>query len=807
MRAYKATCLIALAVVALFAVFAATAGSAAAFTGYGLPSFFGAAGSGAGQFAEPAGVAVNDSSGDVYVYDSGNLRVQWLDAAGSKVEGELDGSVSPSGRFAPPASISEYAAHGTLFNLAVDNDPSSPSGGDVYVVDPGHNVIDKFTPSGTYLSQLVGFKATVFGVAVDSSGHVWVSEEGSEASGKGLVQEYSSALVNVHLGEMSLEFPRSPGIAVDSAGSLYLPRGGQDIAKFGSSGSVIEEAVTTCGCVTALAADPGNNDLFADQGSLIARYGPFGEPYREAIEPLEGISGSVGVAVNGTTHTVYASQREANTVAVFKFGAFPDVTTGPASEQTRTTAKVEGEVNPDGMQVTSCQFEYGASTAYGKVAPCATLPGSGTSPVVATADLTGLSALDTYHYRLVAASAGGPRAGADQEFTTPAVENVKTEGAGAVTATDATVAGSLEPNGFDTHYFFEYHQPGATAASTPAGDAGSVSEDVQLSAGLANLEPRTTYLYRLVGENQFGQTIGGERAFTTPALAPTIEGAPNASFVASQSADVSAALNPENTRTYYHFEYGPCASLAGCAEIKSTTQEASAAYGRTPTTAEISELAAATTYSYRLVASNRYIASCEGGYPVEEEGVIVRCEEGGAPVYAGGEATGPEGAFTTAPGTVVQATTGASSAVAATSTVISGTVDPDGQPVTYAFELGVYAGAATQYGVVSSGSAGAAAGAIEESLSLSGLQPGVTYAYRIAVHSGYILNPEQTLYGTAATFTTSGLPTLLSAPTTPALLAIPGIRFPTTSHSKPRKTHYRRSRTKHRERRKQRKHR
>src|SRR5262245_65122617 len=46
-------------------------------------SSFGSAGSGAGQFQAPVGVAINQSTGDVYVADSGNARVQQLDATGT----------------------------------------------------------------------------------------------------------------------------------------------------------------------------------------------------------------------------------------------------------------------------------------------------------------------------------------------------------------------------------------------------------------------------------------------------------------------------------------------------------------------------------------------------------------------------------------------------------------------------------------------------------------------------------------------------------------------------------------------------
>ena len=59
--------------------------------------------------------------------------------------------------------------------------PSDPSAGDLYVMDAGHGVIDKFSPEGTYLSQIGGFtpstgsaEGELLGLGVDGSGTVHV---------------------------------------------------------------------------------------------------------------------------------------------------------------------------------------------------------------------------------------------------------------------------------------------------------------------------------------------------------------------------------------------------------------------------------------------------------------------------------------------------------------------------------------------------------------------------------------------------------------------------------------------------------
>ena len=46
-------------------------------------------------------------------------------------------------------------------------------------------------------------------------------------------------------------------------------------------------------------------------------------------------------------------------------------------------------MNPNGGEVSECKFEYGPTPSYGSTAMCSTLPGSGTSPVEVSAEVTG----------------------------------------------------------------------------------------------------------------------------------------------------------------------------------------------------------------------------------------------------------------------------------------------------------------------------------------------------------------------------------------------------------------------------------
>jgi phospholipase C len=95
----------------------------------------------------------------------------------------------------------------------------------------------------------------------------------------------------------------------------------------------------------------------------------------------------------------------------------PALETGVATDVEQSSATLNATVNPDGANVTECRFEYGTIQSYGASVPCASSPGSGTSPVAVSAEVSGLSAGTAYHVRVVATNAGGTSYGPDMAFT------------------------------------------------------------------------------------------------------------------------------------------------------------------------------------------------------------------------------------------------------------------------------------------------------------------------------------------------------------------------------------------------------
>jgi len=96
----------------------------------------------------------------------------------------------------------------------------------------------------------------------------------------------------------------------------------------------------------------------------------------------------------------------------------PTVITSAATGVAATAAVLNGTVNPR-TAATTYQFEYGTTTGYGTAVPAvAGSAGSGSAAVGESYSLAGLTASQTYHYRLNATNSFGTTHGADQAFTT-----------------------------------------------------------------------------------------------------------------------------------------------------------------------------------------------------------------------------------------------------------------------------------------------------------------------------------------------------------------------------------------------------
>jgi hypothetical protein len=235
-----------LAVGVLVGVMGMSSGSALALSqrGHVLGASFGGAGAGDGQLEEPGSVAVDEASGDVYVVDRANDRIERFGPSGEFIAAWGFGVSDGEQRFEVCTSACRAGTgKGVLESpgaVAVDNS-GGPSAGDVYAVmddRAGHGALWKLTASGEKLGTLrqegtkgEKWEGALEGVAVDGSGTVWVyrAPEVSEA----VVERFNGGLENEFLDVLPAELDSSALETAHEAESAFCPRAGLAVAGTG----------------------------------------------------------------------------------------------------------------------------------------------------------------------------------------------------------------------------------------------------------------------------------------------------------------------------------------------------------------------------------------------------------------------------------------------------------------------------------------------------------------------------------------------------------------------------------------------
>jgi hypothetical protein len=93
--------------------------------------------------------------------------------------------------------------------------------------------------------------------------------------------------------------------------------------------------------------------------------------------------------------------------------------------------------------------------------------------------------------------------------------SVSTGGAREIGYGSAVLGGSVNPNGKDASYYFQYGVTKAYGGQTAIADAGSGVHAVSVRLPVTGLQPLTVYHYRLVAVNSAGPSIGGDATFLT----------------------------------------------------------------------------------------------------------------------------------------------------------------------------------------------------------------------------------------------------------------------------------------------------
>jgi uncharacterized protein (TIGR03437 family) len=280
-------------------------GAISTIAGNGTQGFGGDGGAAtAAQFNKPQGIAV-DSSGNIYVADTQNARVR-------KISGGAINTVAGTGTpgYGGDGGSATAAQLFVPIGIAVD------SAGNLYIADFTNNRVRKVSTAGV-ISTVAGngnsgysgdggsaVNATLNGptdVAVDSNGDLYIADLNNnvvrEVSGGNIMTVAGNGLPGVggDGGAATAATVGNPtGIAVDSAGNLYIANGS----------ATVREVYAGTGFIVTIAGN-GSRGYTGDGGSAVA--GQLDAP------------AALAVASNGN---VYVADSANNAIRLLIFGGY-----------------------------------------------------------------------------------------------------------------------------------------------------------------------------------------------------------------------------------------------------------------------------------------------------------------------------------------------------------------------------------------------------------------------------------------------------------------------------------------------------
>lgn len=265
----------------------APAGTINTFAGNGTYGYSGDGGpASSAELTQPAGVAV-DSSGNVYIADYGNYTVRKVDTKGNITTFAGTGSSGYAGDGGP----ANKALLGSPYALAID--PAN----NLYISDLANTNIREVTTDGNIHTIASGISAD--SIAVDGAGSIYFSDSFTNTVRKILSDGTQFVIAGIpgspgFSGDggigTSAQLNQPHGVAVDSSGNVYVA----------DSGNMVIRLLSPMSSSISVVSDASGNGVSITPGEIVTIFGTGLGPSTPVLAQ-PGSNGYFGTQVAGTT--------------------------------------------------------------------------------------------------------------------------------------------------------------------------------------------------------------------------------------------------------------------------------------------------------------------------------------------------------------------------------------------------------------------------------------------------------------------------------------------------------------------------
>jgi hypothetical protein len=567
-----------------------------------------------GTFNGPRGVALNQATGDVYVVDSGNSRVQRFDSSGTFVsawgrdviQSGKPGDLGDAYEVCTIASDCKAGSRGTLAD-GPGGELAGPQGiaidqatGNVYVSEQNNRRVSEFSSNGTFLRTFGGDVETG-GVTTFEICTVAANCKRGATGGDG--GEFGGIeLAGIAIGpggDVYVADPFNSRVQKFTAEGVFVAAYGWDVVpvgKPGDTGTGLES------CPASASATAGDCEAGLPGSGL----GQFSEhqPQRIAVDS----AGNVYTVESTGNERVQRFNPAITSASVFAgpaLSGFPgptEIAVDPESDHVFVVKPCSPETCPDatvGNEVRIKELESSGAQVdtHAVGAGLETISGLG----VASKGGTLYASSTTADHRIYEIGTSLPPVA-----TMESVDNV--------TGASADFHGEVNPTGLKTGYHFEYRADGSsiwTSVPVVDVDAGNGNVAVPVTQSINGLVGSTLYHVRLVATKRYllgdvvaARTTSTEVTFTTLPSAPRVQNM-TATQITDTTATLTASVNPANELTTYHFEYGSSDCSANpCTSVPLSDVSIGSGGTDVLVAKEVTGLQPGAIYHFRIVATN-----------------------------------------------------------------------------------------------------------------------------------------------------------------------------------------------------------